>query len=79
MSAKQDYTVNADGWVAGKLCFKGDPVQLSPSAAKYENVTLKPKAPPKGKGASKPTDEAPASAPKASAEKADDKTERAEK
>ncbi len=41
MSAKQDYIVNADGWVAGKRCSKGSIVSLTADEAKYENVTLK--------------------------------------
>ncbi len=41
MSEKQDYIVNADGWVAGKRCSKGSIVSLTADEAKYENVTLK--------------------------------------
>lgn len=38
MSAKQDYTVKADGWVAGKWCAGGSTVSLTEAEAKYENV-----------------------------------------
>lgn len=41
MSKKQDYTVKADGWVAGKWRARGSTVSLTAAEAKYENVTLK--------------------------------------
>lgn len=41
MSKKQDYTVKADGWVAGKWHARGSTVSLTESEAKYENVALK--------------------------------------
>ena len=41
MSKKQDYTVKADGWVAGKWRARGSTVSLTEVEAKYENVTLK--------------------------------------
>lgn len=40
MSTTQKYIVNARGWVVGALREKGDPVELTPQAALYENVTL---------------------------------------
>ena len=39
MSEKKQYSVNADGWVAGKWQKKGDLVSMTPDQAKYENVT----------------------------------------
>lgn len=41
MIKKQDYSVNADGWVAGKWRARGSIVSLTTAEAKYENVTLK--------------------------------------
>ena len=38
-NAKADYTVNADGWIAGQRVAKGDKVSLSEEEAKYENVS----------------------------------------
>ncbi|MBF9049886.1 hypothetical protein GTA62_13065 [Roseobacter sp. HKCCD9010] len=40
MNEKKDYTVKADGWVAGKWRAKGSTVSLTAVEAKYENVTL---------------------------------------
>lgn len=37
MSDKQDYTVLADGWIAGKWHAKGTTVSLTRAEAKYEN------------------------------------------
>lgn len=36
------YVVNADGWISGVWREKGAEVTLTPTAAKYENVSLKP-------------------------------------
>lgn len=41
MSKKQDYTVKADGWVAGKWRARGSTLSLTEAEAKYENVALK--------------------------------------
>lgn len=41
MSKKQDYTVKADGWVAGKWRARGSTLPLTEAEAKYENVALK--------------------------------------
>lgn len=41
MRKKQDYTVKADGWVAGKWRARGSTVSLTEAEAKYENVALK--------------------------------------
>lgn len=38
MTTKHDYTVMADGWVAGKWCAGGSIVSLTEAQAKYENV-----------------------------------------
>ncbi|MCW8843606.1 MAG: hypothetical protein OQK00_09345 [Rhodobacteraceae bacterium] len=40
MSEKQEYTVKADGWVAGKWRPKGSTVPMTSAEAKYENVAL---------------------------------------
>ena len=46
MSDKQDYTVLADGWVAGKWRARGTTVSLTSAEAKYENnVVLQDPAP----------------------------------
>ncbi|MGR3435271.1 MAG: hypothetical protein ACU0CO_10340 [Shimia sp.] len=42
---KESYEVQADGWIAGQKRLKGAVVELTPAAAKYENV--KPLAQPK--------------------------------
>lgn len=39
MSKELDYTVNADGWIAGKWRAQSSVVSLTPNAAKYENVS----------------------------------------
>lgn len=38
MMSKQEYIVKADGWVGGKYRSKGDPVSMTETEAKYENV-----------------------------------------
>ena len=40
MNKPQDYIAKADGWIAGKWCAKGTPLQMTAHAAKYEQVTL---------------------------------------
>ena len=47
-TALLDYTANADGWVAGRRVKKGDVLQLTARAAKYENVTRVSEKPTKG-------------------------------
>ena len=41
MSKTLDYTVKADGWVAGQRCKAGDDIRLTKDQARYENVSLK--------------------------------------
>jgi hypothetical protein len=54
MKTTNDYTVNSDGFVAGRWRAKDSTVTLSPAAAKYENVTAKTKSAPKPKSGNKP-------------------------
>ena len=36
MSEKMNYTVKADGWVAGTYCKEGTPIEMTEAEAKYE-------------------------------------------
>ena len=54
MSGTQDYIVNSSGWIAGRWRVKDSTVSLSPGAAKYENVTAKPKGAAKPRSGGKP-------------------------
>ncbi|MGP9788946.1 hypothetical protein [Roseinatronobacter sp. NSM] len=38
MTRTQTYIAKAAGWIAGRYLKKGDPIPLTPDAAKYENV-----------------------------------------
>ena len=55
MTEKKNYKAEADGWIAGEMRQKGDTLELTPAAAKYEHVELvlaASKKAPKGKVAS---------------------------
>lgn len=52
MTKPQTYIAKAAGWIAGRYLKKGDPIPLTPEAAKYENVHPAPRKRRARKGAS---------------------------
>lgn len=50
----QDYRAKADGWINGRRRKKGEIVELTPRAAKYENVEPVESPPPAEKPAARP-------------------------